>query len=262
MVEAVVAAVSFLTWITWFRCLHLLPSMRLFRFVPRAPQPPIIAEVWAALRGGQQMKVEHQRLRREIASFPVYLAGIALLHVARAPRPLEAQPPSFSRLVGEVALGIWAYDFVFYWIHLLMHRWPQLPHGHMVHHELNGESIEGKARFLEAEHVVNHSLLDGALQVAVNIFVQNLPLLGEPKHKLSRLVHNVVVTYLLTEAHAGLDLPWSSHRVFPELFGGALRHEVHHRLHKCCFHQFFKYLDDLLGYGPPVEALANGGPKW
>lgn len=256
MLEATVAALSFLSWIVWFRCLQVLPSMRCFRFVQRPPAPPIMLDVWVALRGGSKLTADHRRLRRELASFPVYLSGIALLHVVRAPKPLEAQPPSFSRLVGEVALGIWAYDFIFYWIHLSMHKWPQLPLGHMVHHEASGKHGEGTATFLEPEHVVNHSLLDGALQVAVNIFVQNLPLLGCPKHKLSRLVHNVLVTYLLTEAHAGLDLPWGSHRVFPELFGGALRHEIHHRLHKCCFHQFFMYLDDLLGYGPPVEVCA------
>jgi len=259
MLEAVVAAVSFFSWISWFRFLHNVPSLRRFRFTPRPPAPSIFLDIWASLRGGLfrgALTTEQRRVRRELASFPVYLLAIASMHALRAPRPLEEEPPSFSRLAGEVALGIWSYDFIFYWIHLFMHRWPQLPHGHMVHHEHSGGHGEGKSPFLEPEHVVNHSLADGALQVAVNILVQNLPLLGVQKHKLSRLVHNVVVTYLLTEAHAGLDLPWASHRLFPEVFGGALRHEVHHRLHKCCFHQFFKYLDDMLGYGPPVEATA------
>eukprot|EP00929_Paragymnodinium_shiwhaense_P047367 TRINITY_DN24026_c0_g1_i1.p1 TRINITY_DN24026_c0_g1~~TRINITY_DN24026_c0_g1_i1.p1 ORF type:complete len:146 (-),score=14.27 TRINITY_DN24026_c0_g1_i1:139-576(-) len=137
-----------------------------------------------------------------------------------------------------------------YWIHLLMHKLPYLPHGHMTHHEMwDRENVE--AKYLVAESVVHHSLFDGILQVVVNIVVQNMCFLGVPRHKFSRLVHNVVVTYLLTEAHAGLDLPWATHRVFPEIFGGAARHEIHHHVHKCCYHQFFRYLDDLLGYGPP-----------
>jgi len=105
--------------------------------------------------------------------------------------------------------------------------------------------------------VVNNSLVDAVLQVSTNIVVQNLPLLGVGKHKLSRLLHNVVVTYLLTEAHAGLDLPWGSHRLCPGVLGGAPRHEAHHHLHRCCFHQFFTYLDDLLGLGPPPGTLVG-----
>lgn len=49
---------------------------------------------------------------------------------------LDEAPPTFFRLSLEVGFGILAYDFVFYWIHLFMHIFPRLPHGHSVHHEL------------------------------------------------------------------------------------------------------------------------------
>lgn len=48
------------------------------------------------------------------------------------------------------------------------------------------------------------------------------------KHPLSRLVHNFLVPYLLVESHTSLDLPWMSHRIFPAIFGGPVRHERHH----------------------------------
>ena len=97
-----------------------------------------------------------------------------------------------------------------------------------------------------------------------------------------------MVTYLLTEAHSGYDLPFQSHRFLPWLFGGSVRHEEHHQVSpqispshafsrlltpphassrlltppvrvrheehhqggNVCFHQFFKYIDDARGLGP------------
>jgi sterol desaturase/sphingolipid hydroxylase (fatty acid hydroxylase superfamily) len=250
MLEALVAGFSFLMWILWFRNLDSLPMLQCFRFVqrPAAPYGHKLRELKSAWGDVCSPTKQHGKVLRTSASLPIYLLSVALLHLVRMPRPVQTEAPSFTRLACELAVGIWAYDFIFYWLHLFMHRFHWLPHGHNLHHE---HSERCGSKFLEAEAVVNHSLVDGALQVIVNIFVQNLTIYGLPKHKLSRLLHNVVVTYLLTESHAGLDLPWASHRVFPELFGGAWRHEIHHQYHRCCFHQFFTYLDDLLGYGPP-----------
>ena len=89
--------------------------------------------------------------------------------------------------------------------------------------------------------------MDSALQVIVNIVVQNcsLPFFGR-KHLFSRLLHNVVITYMLTEIHAGYDGFWSMHNLLPWLIGGAKRHEVHHGCGNQYFQQFFMYLDDLL----------------
>jgi len=258
MLEAVVAAFSFFAWIVVFRTLDTISWLKQFRFVQRPQEgfqkvPVPVQDVKDALAGTKPRSARQRRVLRVFASFPVYLGGIWLLHLVRDPRPIAAEPPTFLRLVGELAFGIFAYDFFFYWIHLSMHLFPLGFLGHMIHHELAVAKTEEKAKvqFLEAEAVVNHSLLDGTLQVVVNIVVQNLQLWGMPKHKLSRLLHNILVTYLLTEAHCGLDLPWGSHRLCPWLFGGAPRHEIHHQSHRHCYHQFFMYLDDLLGYGPP-----------
>ena len=60
-----------------------------------------------------------------------------------------------------------------------------------------------------------------------------------PKHPLSRVLHNLVVTYLLAEAHSGYDLPWMTHRAWPRVFGGAKAHDAHHVQGDRHFHQFF-----------------------
>ena len=66
--------------------------------------------------------------------------------------------------------------------------------------------------------MVNHSLVDGSMQVAANIVTLNL--LGS--HELTRILHNLVVTYLLTESHSGFDFPWMLHRVLPSGILGAI----------------------------------------
>jgi len=156
--------------------------------------------------------------------------------------------PSFSRLFMEVAATVWAYDFVFYWLHRSFHEvdapewWRRL---HITHHDgyrRTGEPLHGGIVF-------HHHLLDAMLQVGSNIFVQQIPffffLWPGPRHKLSKIVHNIVVTFLLIEAHSGLDQWWMSHGLFPSIFGGSLRHQIHHHSGKMYFHQFFCYLDDF-----------------
>jgi len=171
--------------------------------------------------------------------------------------PLVEAAPSFGVLCAEVALGLVLYDLCFWPLHLLMHRGPfrQLRSAHGYHHR--------KGHTLNALETVQHSYADGLLQVVVNICVQQLTPFGPVgcKHPLSRLVHNVVVTYLLCEAHSGYtDLPFMSHRLWPAVFGGAPRHERHHHDGKVAFQQFFTYLDDLFGFGP-VDEGAHAAPS-
>ncbi|CAD7939019.1 unnamed protein product [Amoebophrya sp. A120] len=95
---------------------------------------------------------------------------------------------------------------------------------------------------------VHHGLLDGFLQVAVNIAVQQKSFLffpgSLPKHDFTRLLHNVLITFLLTESHSGLDAPFSLHRVLGKKFyGGAWNHDAHHAGGNRHLQQFFCYLD-------------------
>ena len=39
-----------------------------------------------------------------------------------------------------------------------------------------------------------------------------------------------------------------SHRIFPEILGGAPRHEAHHHDGRVYYQQYFKWLDDLFGF--------------
>ena len=170
----------------------------------------------------------------------LYLLGIHIFHVFFPKPPLAEESPTALRVCIELICGIVAYDFIFFWIHLGMHAFPSLSHIHK-HHVHHAQTM------LTASEVQHHSAVDAILQVGVNILVQNiaLPYFGK-KHLLSKLLHNVAVTYMLTEIHAGYDGFWSLHNIFPWVYGGALRHEEHHKGGHTNFQQFFLYLDFML----------------
>lgn len=175
--------------------------------------------------------------------------------------------PSVWRMLTEVAFSVWAYDFIFWWVHASWHatfpvdkstlhgrllaKWRSWHLQHHDHYETAHEPLHPMATF-------HHHFLDATLQVGINIVVQQVPLaflFPGPRHKLSKLLHNVVVTYLLVEAHCGFDLPFMSHRLFPAVFGGSVRHQIHHQVGKVYFHQFFRYLDDWWYPAPSSKAV-------
>ena len=225
MFEACTASFGFFAAIVFFSSLH-----RLMRSPAAAyrldGQPPSEMFQWLT-----------RRHWRKWLPLPVYLLSVRAFHLLRTKPLLPMAPPSFGLFAAELACGIFLYDLLFYPLHRLLHatRWGKRVHAY--HHSWPS------GRSLAPLETVQHSYADGFLQVAVNIFVQCTPLFG-PKHVLSRLAHNLVVTYLLAEAHSGYDLPWSSHRAWPALFGGAPRHEHHHASGRGAYQQFFRYLDD------------------
>lgn len=278
MAEAYVAAFSFLGWIILFSFADALPCLARFRLTPfvrdakpmhivfangvliwatfaatgapfghLAPLIICLAHVVAAVLSGTLDVIRSNKgmifyTCRTYLQFMGYLAGIKAFHLVKVPAASPVTPISAIEFLCEVGFGVVAYDFLFSWLHYAMHR--VFPHAidHHQHHEI----AEFSGNRLMASDTVNHGLLDFALQVAVNIVVQNIGILGLPKHKLSRFVHNVVVTGLLVESHAGYDGFWSSHRLYPGILGGAARHVEHHMKGKHYYQQFFTYLDDFI----------------
>lgn len=278
MAEAYVAAFSFLGWIVLFSLADAVPGLARFRMAGFAQdtKPAHIVVVFgvlisatflalgepfgrvvpaafllvlilcAYLAGSLAVLWAHDGMvhytLRAYLQFMGYLAGIAVFHLFKTPAVAPQGAITAWRLACEVAFGIFAYDFLFSWLHYSMHRFfPRSMHDHHQHHEVSSFS----GRVLAAD-TVNHGLLDFSLQVGANILVQNVGIFGGPKHKLARFLHNVIVTGLLVESHAGYDGFWSTHRLYPGIFGGALRHVEHHMKGKSYYQQFFCYLDDLV----------------
>jgi hypothetical protein len=177
-----------------------------------------------------------------------YLGSIYIyLHYFHDKPPLPIDPPTFGVLAIETIFGIILYDLCFMPIHYIMHniKIKQIKRIHGYHHR----SGSGSKKSLNSLETVQHSYIDGFLQVFVNILVQQISPFGGPKHVLSRLIHNLSVTYLLSEAHSGYSsLELMSHNIYPEIFGGAPRHETHHHNGRVYYQQYFKYIDDFFGF--------------
>jgi hypothetical protein len=177
-----------------------------------------------------------------------YLGSIYIyLHYFHDKPPLPIEAPTFGVLAAETIFGIVLYDLCFMPIHFIMHniKNTQIRKIHGYHHR----SGSGTKKSLNSLETVQHSYIDGFLQVFVNIVVQQISPFGGPKHVLSRLIHNLSVTYLLSEAHSGYSsLELMSHNIYPEIFGGAPRHETHHHNGRVYYQQYFKYIDDFFGF--------------
>jgi len=158
-----------------------------------------------------------------LESLSAYWIGIVLWKTF-IPPPGETIPDgipysleSLLWLIAEVVSGVVLYDAYFFFIHWGMHECKYLRI--FVHREHHGET-----KYLEARHVLHHSLLDGSAQVLINIMVQRRTPWGDLKSRLARALHNIIVTWMLTESHTSSPYP----NIFRKHCTGVRNHRFHH----------------------------------
>lgn len=172
--EPLLASVAFAGWINMFRVWDkYLPVLHRYRLVSNRVKP----DTMVGLDHGMRALV-------------AYLLPLLVFDAVVKRRHLPDAAPSAAGLVGQVVASIFVYDFAFFWVHLALHKWRPLAFLHARHHTKTP---------MNASEVVRHSLVDGALQVGTNIVTLNLL----RSHPMARAVHNVVITYMLTETHSG-----------------------------------------------------------
>lgn len=222
--EPVLATLAFSFWINMWRAFDLFfPSLHRWKLMgPPRPEREFKGQGRLAFL-----------LRPGFSNIAVlaYLAPLFIVDYLYPRRVLPVVAPTSLELLCGVTSSVALYDFLFYFVHVAMHRSAFLyRHVHSVHHQQHN---------LSAHETVHHSFADGALQVAANIVaIRSLGL-----HPMTRALHNVVITYMLTETHSGYDMPWMLHNVLPHgLLGGSPAHEEHHRCGDCQHQQFFTYL--------------------
>lgn len=184
--EAQVAVMGFFIPIVLFSCLHLFLGKQKTmqsRFDGKLPTRPF---EW----------LELENLNLSFNPVASYLLSIWIYHQFVHPHAaLPELAPTFGVFAIELIFGVWLYDCLFFPLHWLMHKskFGRIRKCHGYHHRVTSHS-------LNALETVQHSYMDGFLQVAVNILVQQITPFGAfgHKHFLSRLAHNIVVTYLLT----------------------------------------------------------------
>jgi hypothetical protein len=233
--EAHVATFSFFMSISFFSILHvILPTETLQK--NRLDGQPGPAEDPLAWIQPEQLQLWFNPVVSYLVSIWIYQQVFHTYH------PPSMLAPTFGVLVAEVLFGVFLYDLFFFPLHYMMHKSPNkiIRSWHGYHHRHTNGS-------LNSVETVQHGYIDGALQVLVNIMVQHISPFGGPKHMLSRILHNIIVTYMLSEAHSGYNFSWQTHNIWPEFLGGSPRHDRHHHDGRVYYQQFFLYLDDAMG---------------
>ncbi|KAJ1459032.1 hypothetical protein M885DRAFT_512193 [Pelagophyceae sp. CCMP2097] len=222
--EPLVATVAFAVWVNLFRVLENKGDSK------------------AAMGAVFDVRKSTRVLRAGIG----YWLFIYLFKAFIPPAAPDWGCPSVFRVASEVAFGLVAYDALFFCVHVLLHRcrWLSDLSSHHVHH-VNGPRTNSTT-------VLHHSVVDGFFQVAANILVQRQGPFGA-KTFVARLLHNVIVTYLLTESHS--TAPWRLCDAFPRLLAGAKEHRKHHAHAGPPYQQFFGYLDAAMALIPEKAPL-------
>ncbi len=162
--EPLLSTFSFFFWINMYRLIDQYDLLRAYRMVPveRA-----LSNWGEGTSNGSFLQNRYlffllrpfyfvlPQTWRGLAA-AAYLAPLLLMDSIYPRRKLPEESPTFHGLLGCVCLSIFCYDFVFYWIHLAMHRVKSLYVVHRTHHA---------AEALCAVEVIHHGLIDGTLQV-------------------------------------------------------------------------------------------------
>lgn len=151
-------------------------------------------------------------------------------------RRVSPTPISLALAGREVLLGLFIYDFLFFFGHKLLHKIPFLYRTIHAKHHLSSTVRAGDS--------VRHSFLDGTWDVICAVVALNTL----RAHALSRSLFNIVAISLIVEAHGGMNLPWMLCNLIPfKLVAGPVAHDIHHRKGAHNFQKFFTYLDALFG---------------
>uniref|UniRef100_A0A7S3YMJ6 Fatty acid hydroxylase domain-containing protein n=1 Tax=Heterosigma akashiwo TaxID=2829 RepID=A0A7S3YMJ6_HETAK len=222
--EPLLASTAFVFYINVYRMVDSLNSPKILRY---------------RIQKNQDMKPWKKSRERMYNEMMWYVGPLLVFDYLLPRRSLPEEPPTLLQIILSLVATVNLYDIFFFLCHTTVHKVPYLYRKvHAVHH------THPAVRACDA---VRHTAADGGADVACSILALNL----YGAHPLARSLHNVVLTYLLTELHAGYDAPWMLHRLAPAgLLGGPPRHDHHHKYGHLYMQKFGTYLDWLCGFVP------------
>lgn len=156
----------------------------------------------------------------------------------RPPTPLPEAAPSLSELVCGVLCCTFLFDFQYYIWHVLHHKiqWLYVTF-HAIHHEYY-VPFSWVAQYLSA-----WELFSLGFWTTVNPIILQC-------HCLTTWAFMLFNVYISVDDHCGYDFPWSMHNLIPfQLWGGSVKHTMHHQKPLTNFAPFFSHWDWIFGTG-------------
>lgn len=141
--------------------------------------------------------------------------------------------PAWYIIVLQLAFFILLDDFLYYWMHRMLHLPWFLRHVHGVHHEIKNPCALDGNYFHWVEFVATASLM-------------LIPPLLISAHLYVLYIWIVFRQFEAADGHCGYDLPYNPVKLIP-LYKGAAYHDFHHARFKGNYAGFLPYLDRWLG---------------
>ncbi|XP_005992706.1 cholesterol 25-hydroxylase-like protein 2 [Latimeria chalumnae] len=164
----------------------------------------------------------------------------------RPPIPLPEEAPTLYELICGVLGCLILFDFQYYIWHLLHHkiRWLYTTF-HAIHHEFY-EPFSWVTQYLSAWELF-----------CVGFWTTLDPLILQC-HCLTTWTFMILNICISIDDHCGYDFPWSLHNIIPwELWGGSVKHNLHHQKPMSDFAPFFSHWDWLCGTSSSLQHSAG-----
>ncbi|XP_043919626.1 cholesterol 25-hydroxylase-like protein 2 [Protopterus annectens] len=160
----------------------------------------------------------------------------------RPPTQLPAAAPNLSELLCGVVGCTLLFDFQYYIWHVVHHKIQWLyTTFHAIHHEYY-VTFSWVAQYLSA-----WELFTLGFWTTVNPLILQC-------HCLTTWAFMVFNVWISVEDHSGYDFPWSMHNLIPfQLWGGSIKHAMHHQKPLTNFAPFFGHMDWIFGTGTDLK---------
>jgi 4-alpha-methyl-delta7-sterol-4alpha-methyl oxidase len=141
--------------------------------------------------------------------------------------------PAWYWVIAQLVLFTLLDDFLYYWMHRLLHVPRLMRHVHSVHHRIKNTCAMDGNYFHWLEFVLTGTLsLVGPLLLGAHVYVV--------------WIWIVIRQFEAADGHCGYDLPYNPMRLFP-LYKGPIYHDFHHARFNGNYAGFLPYLDGLMG---------------
>jgi 4-alpha-methyl-delta7-sterol-4alpha-methyl oxidase len=143
------------------------------------------------------------------------------------------QLPSWSEIAWQMPIFLVVDDFLFYWLHRLLHTPWFYDHVHVVHHRVTAPCAIAGAYFHPVEYL------------SISVVATVGPLLVGA-HVVTVWIWAFFRQWEAAEGHSGYEFPWSPAAWLP-FYEGPSFHDHHHARFRGNYANYFGYLDRWLG---------------
>jgi len=144
--------------------------------------------------------------------------------------------PTLKETIGQIIFFMLCEDFLFYWIHRILHHPKLYPHIHKKHHEYT-VSVSIAAEYAHPIEFILGNIIPS---------IAGYKILGTQVHICTVVMWNIIRIAETLDGHCGYEFSWSPFRLLP-FSGSANYHNFHHYQNTGNYCSLFTFWDSLCG---------------